>query len=242
MVQQTIISFLKGELDIISFRKIFDETDDISNYLQAIVDNMKANHVQPTPFMINIFGRESPTLDVMPFLLSPDKDEGVNYGCPPRFTSVKQCLTYEFNMITHNVETATGALRFYCEVYEIYYQTDKSVDFCYKYSDEFGFALDVIPQYLLGGEAEMYIQKHIIPNVSDKLKKSERRKIIRTMIKEAFKSEKGYPHWVQCSEWPIGKDGMPTTYIGKGKSEGDMQRYRFRDESNGEVIIIEQFY
>ena len=33
-----------------------------------------------------------------------------------------------------------------------------------------------------------------------------------------------------------------TVYIGKGKSQGDLRRFRFRDETTGEEIVIEQFY
>ena len=61
-------------------------------------------------------------------------------------------------------------------------------------------------------------------------------------IKEAFKSEKGYPAWAQSSEWPMGADGKPATYIGKGKAEGDLRRFLFRDESTGEIITVEQYY
>ena len=46
----------------------------------------------------------------------------------------------------------------------------------------------------------------------------------------------------QGSEWPLDKEGKPTTYIGKGKSEGDLRRFRFRDETTGEIIVVEQFY
>ena len=31
------------------------------------------------------------------------------------------------------------------------------------------------------------------------------------------------------------------TYLGKGKSEGDLRRWRFRDESTGEIIVVEQY-
>ena len=50
------------------------------------------------------------------------------------------------------------------------------------------------------------------------------------------------PRWVQESEWPIGKNGKPCTYLGKGKSEGDLRRFRFRDESTGEEVVVEQYY
>ncbi|MBO5796859.1 MAG: hypothetical protein J6R77_00745, partial [Clostridia bacterium] len=236
MVQKTIVSFLEGTMDISHFRNLYDNQPEINDFLQSIIDNMKTNHIQPLPFTLIIDGREHPHLSTVPYLLSPDKDKGIAYGCPPRYTSVRQCLTYEFRMFTHNVETAMGALSFYNDIYEIYYQIDSSVRYCYRYSDAYRFALDVIPQYLSGGEAEKYIQKHIIPQFPDTMKNSERKRAIRSKIKDTFKSEKGYPRWVQSSEWPMDKEGKPATYIGKGKSEGDAQRYRFRDETTGDII------
>ena len=111
-----------------------------------------------------------------------------------------------------------------------------------QYTEAFDFALEVIPEYLSGGEAEMYIQEHILPLFPETMKKTERKKAIRAKIKEEFPSEKGYPCWPQHSEWPLGKDGKPATYIGKGKSEGDLRRFRFRDESTGEILVVEQAY
>ena len=88
----------------------------------------------------------------------------------------------------------------------------------------------------------MYIQQNIIPLFPETMKKTERKKAIKAKIKEEFKSEKGYPAWPQSSEWPMDKTGRPATYIGKGKSEGDLRRFRFRDESTGEIIVVEQAY
>lgn len=242
MAQKTIISFLEGTMDIVTFRKMYDSQPEINDFLQGIIDRMKCHHIQPRPFTKIIGGREYTGLSTVPFLLSPDKDMGIAYGCPSRYTSVRQCLTYEHRMVTHDVETATGASAFYNAVYEIYYQIDQSVDYCYRYSDAYDFALDVIPQYLSGGEAEKYIQKYIIPQFPESMKKTERNRAIKAKIREMFRSEKGYPSWVQSSEWPMDREGKPATYIGKGKREGDLYRYRFRDESTGEIIVIEQYF
>ena len=240
--QETVKDFLSGKLDIVTFRRMYDQGNEINDFLQGIIDDMKANHTQPLAFTTIIGDREFTSSSIIPYLLSLKEDRGIAYGCPPQYTSVRQCLTYEFRMVTHDVETAAGASQFYEAVYSIYYQIDQSVDYFYRYIDAFGFALDVIPEYLSGGEAEKYIQKHIIPLYPETMKKTERKKAIKAKIKEDFKSEKGYPCWPQHSDWPIGKDGKPTTYIGKGKSEGDLRRFRFRDETTGEIITVEQFY
>ena len=239
--QKTILSFLTGELDIAEFRRLYDEKPEIDAFLQKIIDDMKADGRKPIPYRRMIGDREYSFSSTVPHLLDPEADPGLQY-CPPRYFSVRQCLTYEFRGFTHDVETASGASSFYSAVYEIFTQIDQAVPYCYKYSDMFNFAIDVIPEYLEGGESEKYIQKHIIPLFPDTMKKTERKKAIKAKIKEAFKSEKGYPCWPQHSEWPMDKEGKPCTYIGKGKSEGDLRRFRFRDETTGEVIVVEQFY
>lgn len=243
MPQQTIIDFLTGTLDVVEFRHLYDEDTKIDDFLQSIVDGMKNDPSRkPVSYSRKLSdGIERSFSSVVPALLSPEDDPGLQY-CPPRYFSVRQCLTYEFRMFTHDVETAAGAFVFYNEVFEIYRQIDQSIDYCYTYSDAFDFALDVIPDYLSGGESEKYIQKNIIPLFPDTMKKAERKKAIKAKIKECFKSEKGYPCWAQSSEWPLDKEGKPTTYIGKGKSEGELRRFRFRDETTGEIIVIEQFY
>ena len=240
--QKTIVDFLSGNLDIIEFRRLYDEKPEIDAFLQKIIDDMKKDPTRkPIPYTCLIGREEYSFSSVVPYLLAPETDPSLQY-CPPRYESVRQLLTYEFRLFTHDVETAHGASVFYSQVYEIYRQIDQTVPFCYKYSDAFNFALDVIPEYLSGGESEKYIQKHIIPLFPETMKKTERKKAIKAKIKEAFKSEKGYPCWPQSSEWPMDKEGKPCTYIGKGKSEGDLRRFRFRDETTGEEIIIEQFY
>ncbi len=240
--QQTIVDFLSGKLDIVEFRRLYDEKLEIDAFLQKIIDDMKKDYSRkPIPYTCLIGGEEHSFSSVVPYLLEPHRDPGLQY-CPPQYESVRQLLTYQFRMVTHDVETASGASAFYSEVYEIYIQIDQSIPFCNKYRDAFNFAIEVIPEYLEGGESEKYIQKHIIPLFPETMKKAERKKAIKAKIKEDFKSEKGYPCWPQSSEWPMDKGGKPCTYIGKGKSEGDLRRFRFRDETTGEEIVVEQFY
>ena len=240
--QQTIVDFLSGKLDIVEFRRLYDEKPEIDAFLQKIIDDMKKDYSRkPIPYTCLVGGEEHSFSSVVPYLLEPHRDPGRLYG-PPKYESVRQLLTYQFRMVTHDVETASGASAFYSEVYEIYTQIDQSVPFFYKYSDAYSFAIEVIPEYLEGGESEKYIQKHIIPLFPETMKKSERKKAIKAKMKEVFKSEKGYPCWAQASEWPMDKEGKPCTYIGKGKSEGDLRRFRFRDETTNEIIVVEQFY
>lgn len=239
--QQMIVDFLSGKMDIIEFRRLYNETPELDAFLQSIIDNMRNDKSEVLYFPLIIQGVENQYIAAVPYLLAPDTDPGRNYG-PPRYESVRQCLNYEHNLETHDVETAYGASEFYEEVYSIYYQIDQSIPFDYKYSEAYRFAIEVIPEYLEGGTSEKYIQKYIIPLFPETMKKTERKKAIKAKIKETFNSEKGYPCWPQFSEWPMDKEGKPCTYIGKGKSIGDLRRFRFRDETTGVEIIIEQFY
>jgi hypothetical protein len=240
--QKTIIDFLSGALDIVEFRRLYDEKPEINDFLQKIIDDMKKDITREIlEFPLIMGGVETQYVEAVPYLLAPETERRPS-DCPPMYQSVRQLLTYEFRMETHDVETAGGATSFYTQVYSIYYQIDQSVPFYNKYREAYSFSLEVIPEYLEGGESEKYIQKYIIPLFPETMKKTERKKAIKAKIKEMFKSEKGYPCWAQSSEWPMDKEGKPCTYIGKGKSEGDLRRFRFRDETTGEVIVIEQFY
>lgn len=240
-IKNLIKDFLEGKIDIIEFKELCNKDDSIYGFLQKIIDDIKGNNgrIEHFPFEIGddiIYSDEE-----ISYLLHPETDPSLKYGCPPHYNSVKQMLNYEWNSFTTNVRTASGALTFFNEVLVIYYQIDKTVIPTEKYSDEYDFALQVIPEYLEGGEAEIYIQEHIIPLFPTTMKKTLRIKAVKQKIKEEFKTEKGYPRWYQSSEWPLGKDGKPATYIGKGKSEGELGRWLFRDESNGEIIVVEQY-
>ena len=240
-IQETIRDFLLGKTDIVTFRSMYDTDPAFDQFLQSIIDEMKRTGKPIKKYPITIGDREMENSEQIEHLLSPETQPGRKYGSH-EFDSVHNYLTYEWRMITHDVETAQGASSFYNRVYALYYQIDQSIPWSDQYSRAFTFALEVIPDYLSGGEAERYITKHILPLFPETMKKTERKKAIRAKIREVFKSERGYPCWAQESEWPIGKDGRPTTYLGKGKSEGDLRRWRFRDESTGEILVVEQFY
>lgn len=241
----TIASFLRGEMDIVAFRKLYDEQPEINGFLQGIVDDAKAQGLTKLRGMPMVAGdgTEYEQDHGVSWLLKPTEYHGVPYGSSP-YDSVRKMLTYEFRMTTHNVRTASGAWKFYRELYALYYQVDQSIPYDDEaYEEAFDFALDVIPEYLCGGESEMYINTHILPLYPDTMKKGERKKAIKAAIKEAFRSDKGRPQWCQYGEWPLGKDGKPAVYTGsKSLHGGEAKHYFFRDESDGSIITVEQFY
>ena len=237
--QQSIREFLLGKLDIVSFRLLYDNNPSIDRFLQSVIDELRVSGQPLKKYRCRVAGREFETAGQIEYLLSPETSPGLIYG-NHEFDSVHNFLTYEWRMITHDVETAAGASAFYNGVYSIYYQIDQSIPWSDRYSIAYSFSLEVIPEYLSGGEAEKYIMKNILPLFPETMKKAERKKAIKAKIREEFKRKTGYPCWAQSSDWPLGKDGRPTTYLGKGKSDGDLRRWRFRDESTGEVLVIEQ--
>lgn len=242
--KETIASFLRGEMDIISFRKLYDEEPEINDFLQGIVDDAKAKGATKLCGYPKTLpnGVEFEQDHDVSYLLNPSTFPGVAYGNSP-YDSVRKLLTYEHHMETHDVRGATGASNFYNEVYVLYYQVDQSIPRDERYHQAFRFALDVIPEYLMGGEGEMYIMSHIIPQFPETMKNAERKKAIKAAIKEAFRSDKGRPQWIQSGEWPLGKDGKPAVYTGsKSLRGGEAKHYFFRDESDGSIITVEQFY
>lgn len=238
-----IRQFLIGQTDIITFRNLYDTHNEINDFLQQMVDDHLSSG---EPFLLPILTHEDGTQSKgynLEYFRAPETYEGYQYGNAP-YGCVRDFLTQEFRLITTNVRSASGAWAFYLRLFALYYQFDQSLicrDSAYRAA--FNFALDVIPEYLSGGAAEGYIQEHIIPLFPETMPKTRRIKAIKAKIREEFKSEKGYPVWIQSSEWPLGKDGKPATYLGKKKKhKGEMIEYAFRDESDGSTILVEQFY
>ncbi len=237
MVEQIIRAFLSGEMDIVAFRAQYDADPSINLFLQEIIDEcLRENRpLLPVPQQGGL-----PDRDEVCYFSNPESYPGYAYGNRPH-GSVREYLTQKG---TTNVRTASGAWKFYLRVYDLCYQRDQSLP-CLDdgYRAAFEFALDVIPEYLSGGPGEAYIQEHILPLYPDTLPKGQRKKAIKAKIKSEFPSEKGYPAWVQSPEWPMGKNGKPATYLGKQRKKGsELVRFHFRDETDGSLIAVEQFY
>jgi len=243
-INNLIRSFLEGTVDIVPFKEEMDAHEEIYDFLQNIIDEIKEKNESVKPYPFPHPARPGEILwssESIEYLLNPRSHPSLAYGCPPSHESVRQLLNYEYRMITHNVRTACGASSFFNQVLVIYYQICQDIVPTRQYSEARSFALEVIPEYLSGGEAEAYIQREIIPLFPKTMKKTDRKKAIKAKIKEEFKSEKGYPCWVQSSEWPIGADGKPMTYVKKGKRDGAKYSWIFRDESNGTLTVVEQY-
>lgn len=238
--QESITAFLRGEVDIVTFRKLYDENPEINDFLQGIVDEKKRTGEAFLRFNVRVADIVRETDCNVSWLVRPQEYPGVRYGNSP-YDSVRKMLTYEAAAKTHNVASIKGARAFYDEVYALHYQVDQSIPYDERYKAACELLLDVVPEHLEGVESEQYICNHILPLYPDTMKKSTRIKAIKAAIKEAFRSDKGRPQWLQSGEWPLGKDGKPAVYTGsKSVHGGEGKQYYFRDESDGSVITVEQ--
>ena len=235
--QETIAAFLRGEMDIISFRKLYDETTEINDFLQGIVDVVRRKNA-PTVYHWETRkdGVKVHCRSLVDDLLGRDMDIYQRFpGMMPRCGNVREALTEP-----GDVRYSSEALKFYGRVYDIYLQNEPQIPYDRQYEDAFGFALDVVPQYLHAGPSEAYIREKVFPLFPENMKKGARRKAIKAKIKELFQCEKSYPHWQYVqSDWPFGKDGLPAIFISQ-KTAGNITDYLFRDRSDGAEIIVTQ--
>ena len=94
-IKNLIKDFLEGKIDIIEFKELCNKDDSIYDFLQKIIDEIKENNgrIEHFPFEIGddiIYSDEE-----ISYLLQPETDPSLKYGCPPHYNSVKQMLNYE---------------------------------------------------------------------------------------------------------------------------------------------------
>jgi len=236
--RQIIIDFIEERLDIAAFAEYAGQDDRICDFLQGIVDHIVKNKLpvkrrtvtmknvnQNQPFQIFNY-----TEEFVPELR--DRNHMIYPGTP--VPTVKQKLS------CYSHRTAAGALRIYDIVADIYYQVDDSLIRTETYLEAYSFSLDVLPGYVGGIEAEDYISSHIISKYPEDMKKTQRKKMVKEEIRNTFLREgKGYPHWIQDPEWPLGENGIPMIYIGQKKHEG-FTEYFFRGNGSQEKKTVRQ--
>lgn len=110
-----------------------------------------------------------------------------------------------------------------------------------RYSEAYGFVLDVVPEYLESGLSEVYIREQVFPQFPETMKKVERKKAIKARIKELFICEKSRPSWVYAqSDWPMGKDGHPAVFVRQSTDAQHVTTFLFRDRADGTEIVVTQ--
>ncbi len=125
-------------------------------------------------------------------------------------------------------------------LYNFFYKLMSLNGFDVEYNDfyhkRFIFLLDILPEYIGGDEADAYIDK-LIESLPANASESQRKKMLKQMIKESFVSETSKkPRWVQEPEWPV--SNKPLLFISQSK-QGSMVTYCFKDEKGNIKEIIQ---
>lgn len=240
---ETIKSFVTGKLSVIEFMKEFENSNQITYFLEAIINDVEAGTIslKRRKLMDEFFDKENPTefrSSVEQFI----KEYAQSFvdlsdewkAAPPKVDDFLKQLS---------PLTAVGANEIHEIISDIYYQVDPVLKKTNKYENEYCFSIDVLPGYLAGGiSAEAYVSQHIMPKYPATMKKSERKKLVREEIKRVFVREgKGYPRWLQSPEWPMDEKGEPMVYISQ-KSFGDYCEYYFHRVDDDEVVTVTQWW
>ena len=238
-----IKEFVSGQMNISQFVMRYNQSDDLANYLDLIV-NFIATHDIPikrrTVLMKNV--NQNKPFEIRSYVETFIKDHAQNFrdlsdnwkANPPKVGAYLKTLSHL---------TAQGAFKIHSIVADIYYQIDNSLERTEQYHAEYEFSLDVIPGYLAGGiSAENYVSQFILSKYPASMKKGERKRLVREEIKMAFQRDcKGFPRWIQMPEWPMGADGKPMVYIGQKTFEHNSEYY-FRDPTTNEKHTITQWW
>lgn len=240
---EKIRSFVVGEMDIDNFVDLLNTSDEITRYLEHVIEQIEKKHLpikrriicmkgvaQNKPFEVRSYAERYIKECAQSFRDLSDKWK----DNPPKVGEHLRQLAYQ---------TAHGACVIHGTVADIYYQVDPTLMRTEKYHTEYEFSLDVLPRYLAGGiAAENYISQHIIPKYPASMKKGERKRLVKEEIKQAFLRDcKGFPRWIQMPEWPIGTNDTPMVYWGQ-KAFQDHSEYYFRDRITNEKHTVTQWW
>lgn len=111
-----------------------------------------------------------------------------------------------------------------------------------KYKEDYEYILNIQPSWLDCAD-DQGIFERIIAETPQELSKSKRIQWGKSKIKELFRYDKTYPHWIQSPEWPI-VNGKPLVFSHQKKAGKDDVRtfYYFYDPDTGEETVVTQFY
>ena len=205
--RQIIIDFIEDRIDMETFMDDCSRDDSIFLFLQAIVDNIVENKLPTRRRTVTMKGINQN----QPFQMFNYIEEFV-----PELRNRNHCIfpgskvpTVREKISLYSHKTASGALNIYDIVADIYYQVDDSLERTDKYALAHRFSLDVLPGYVGGVEAEGYISRIIIPRYPQTMRTTVRKKAIKEEIRNTFLRDcKGYPHWIQDPQWPLGENGI----------------------------------
>jgi len=238
--KQIIIDFIEDRINIETFMDYAGKDGRIYAYLQAIVDHIVKNKLPTRRRTVTMKGvNQNQPFQLFNYIEEfvpelRDRNHMIYPGTP--VPTVKQALS------RWSSKTAGGALKIYDIVADIFYQVDDSLIRTEKYMEAYQFSLDVLPGYVGGPAAEDYISSVIIPRYPEDMKKTLRKNKIKEEIRNTFlRDGKGYPHWIQDPEWPMGENGRPMIYTGQKKQDGYTD-YFFRGNGTEERKTVRQYW
>ena len=238
-----IKKFVCGDMDITEFMALYDQNDDLADYLDSVIEHIAAHNIpikrrtvfiknvnQNKPFEMRSYAEQFIKKYAQSFCDLSDEWK----SDPPKAGEYIK---------TQSHLTALGAFKIHGIVADIYYQIDPALIRCEKYDTEYEFSLEVMPGYLAGGiSAESYISRHILPRFPATMKKGERKRLVKEEIKQAFQRDcKGFPRWIQSPEWPMGSNEKPMVYTGQ-KAFEDYSEFYFRDSATNKVHTVTQWW
>lgn len=238
--REIIIDFIEDRMNISTFMECACQSDAIFEYLQSIVDNIINNKLPTRRRTVTMKGvNQNQPFQIFNYIEEfvpelRDRNHMIYPGTP--------VPTVKYYLSRWSHKTAGGALKIYDIVADLYYQVDDRLIRTEKYMEAYQFSLDVLPGYVGGPAAEDYISSVIIPKYPEEMKKTMRKNKIKEEIRNTFlRDGKGYPHWIQDPEWPLGQNGIPMIYIGQKKHQAYTE-YFFRGNGTEEKRTVRQFW
>ena len=166
--------------------------------------------------------------------IDDDKWKGFVYALSLRTHGydLSQIIKYNFS----NGSNPSGKSTMYNFFYKILQANGFNFEYNPFYKERYMLLMDILPNYIGGDEAEIYIDT-FIDNLEPNTTESKKKKQIKEFIKKEFVCEKKKPTWIQEPEWPVAD--KPLKFISQSKN-GNCCKYLFEDVSTGVKKEIEQ--
>lgn len=218
-----VFDFLKGDVEFKEFKKKWDESQEIREWVENLVD-LKSE--------LNSDWRNLPRFQNNPFLFGELIAIHKHYG-----GSVLKYIEVSLNQ--KGLSKASYEHSLFGPIALVVPLVYPDTEITSYYSDEANYYSNATSDYIGGPEVDDYLYK-LLGGFPPSLGKTKRLKEAKKAINEAFHIEKGkYPFWIQFPDWPMGKFN-PMKYISR-KHDGDLFLYTFQDVDTGEVRVVEQF-
>lgn len=237
MIEETILQFVRGDID---FGAFFEEYRKNKKIIQCL-ENMVACLGDKGVFVTYdaVFRANFPA-EKAEYYIQRNGNDHTDVVVPNKnFPTVKSLMDH---FINSNCSSFMKRSEIYNLIFSIVVAAKPDTGYYHKYSDDFEFFIRAVPDYVAGGEeACNYIEKEVVPNIPSDISEAQRIRLCREMVKQSFHvAGSKYPRWAQSAEWPI-VNGKPARYLGY-KRKGDLAECMFEDTITGEPITVKQYY